>query len=681
MADSVKALLTKAINAGKKRDYKKAIKILEELVAHGYAEIESPFNSGKKSYPEIYLYLSRSWAAEKNYNKASAYGHAYVKRVPNEPSGWFFLGRTYILAEEFNKAVFCLEKSASLAPQSVEIKAMLGMAYLKWKKTSLARQVFEDALKYAPKSERLNTGYLNALFIEAVHEFRNGDVNLAGQMFDFVIKNKVDGVAPRLYLAHSLKMQNRLEEALVQYEEAARLAPEDKALAWYPAMIKMELGDHAGATEAIAKLDIELPNDGVTEQFFMLQAAKKHLETKDYKKAAQTARIYIRSFGSSEEVRLIAAEAQRAMGNINRALNHYKCALKENPQSPYPHYGMMLALQEAYRWQELSSEVLRAEAAGSLDEEDIYYYKIITAAHIDNPAEEVLPHLQALIQQGKADSAIFNSMGTCYIKLNMPELAINWYQKALDMNPKNEEAQIGLIAAYESQKDDKATKKSYLAYLDDWSNNMPIRRDFVLFLRETKEWEEAGDQLEVLIGQSHNRNFEPELARLRRKAGQYQKSAILYRKLLLAKPKEPIFLHNLVYCLDKMGKTKIALDLLQAARKSFGLKTETYFIEGILQMHLKKKDDAIRIFQYIIEKDPKNIIAKNFLEKVTKGRKAATSKTTATKAKSTKAKTSAKKSTASSAKTKASTTKKTTAKKSSTSTKAKTKTTKTKTTK
>ncbi len=643
MAYSVKTLLSKAINAGKKRDYKTSIKILEELVAHGYAEIASPFTSGKKAYPEIYLYLSRSWAAEKNYNKASAYGHAYVKRVPDEPSGWFFLGRTYILAEEYNKAVFCLEKSANLAPQSVEVKAMLGLAYLKWKKAGLARKVFEDALKYAPKSVRLNTGYLNALFIEAVQEFRSGDVNMASQMLEFVIKNNVDGVAPRLYLAHALKMQNRLEEALIQYEEAAKLAPEDKALAWYPAMIKMELGDPAGATEALAKLDIELPNDGITEQFFLLQAAKKHLETKDYKKAAETARIYIRSFGSNEEIRLIAAEAQRLMGNINRALNHYKTALKDNPKSPYPHYGMMIALQEAYRWEELSSEVLRAEKSGLCDEEDIYYYKIITAAHIDNPAEEVLPHLQALIQQGKSDVAIFNAMGICFVKLDMPDLAINWYKKALELKPEDEEAQIGLIAAYESEQDDKAAKSAYLQYLNNWSGNTHIRRDFVLFLQEKKEWEDAGDQLEILIGDSHNRNFEPELARLRRKAGQYQKSAILYRKLLLAKPKEPIFLHNLVYCLDKMGKTKIALDLLQAARKSFGLKTETYFIEGILQMHLKKKEDAIRIFQYIIEKDPKNAIAKSFLEKVTKVKKSSTAKSKSTKAKEKTAKTTNKK--------------------------------------
>ncbi len=618
MADSVKALLTKAINAGKKRDYKKAIKILEELVAHGYAESSSPFDSKSKGNPEIYLYLSRSWTAEKNYTRAIAYGHAYVKCVPNQAMGWFFLGRTYILAEEYNKAVFALEKANKLAPQSIEIKAMLGTAYLKWKKASLARQVFEDALKYAPKSEKLNTGYLNALFIEAVHEFRTGDVNLAGQMFDFVIKNNVDGVAPRLYFAHALKMQNRLEEALVQYEEACKRAPNDKALAWYPAMIKMELGDHEGATEAISKLDIEIPNDGVSEQFFMIGAVKKHLETKDYKRAAQAARFYIRNFGSSEEIRLLAAEAQKGLGNINKALNHYKCALKENPQSPYPHYGIMLALQESYRWQELSSEVLRAEASGSLDEEDIYYYKIITAAHIDNPPEEVLPHLQALIQQGRADTAIFNAMGCTYIKLGMPELALNWYQKTLDLNPDDEEARIGIIAVYEAQVLNKELYKSYTEYLNKWKSNIYIRRDFVLFLENSEKWEEAGNQLEVLIGQTKGLNFEPQLARFRRKAGQYQKAAIIYRKLLLNNPKEAILLHNLVYCLDKMSKTKIAVELLQAARKAFGLNLESYLIEGILQMRLKKKVEAIRIFQYILEKEPNNKHAKNFLAKIEK---------------------------------------------------------------
>ncbi|WP_024468536.1 tetratricopeptide repeat protein [Treponema pedis] len=616
MAKSVHTLIAEAVEAGKKRDYKTSIKILENLAAQGLAETSSPFAAEKNGNPEIYLYLSRSWAAEKNFTRAIAYGRAYIKRCGNDGTGWFFLGRNYILAEQFDKAAYCLEKSLKINPSILETRAMLGLAYLKGKKARLARQVFEQALKYDPGNIKLNNGYLNSLFIEAVNELRNGSLDMASQMFTFVINNKMDGVLPRLYLAHSLKMQGLLSEALLQYEAACKFAPEDASLKWYTAMIKMELGDAAGACEDLAGLGIQIPDDGISGQFFALGAVKKHLESGNYSRAATAARIYIRTFGSDIEIRLLAAEAQRLMGNINTALNHYKCAIDHDPQSPYPHYGILLSLQESFRWEELSSAILRAEAANVCDENEIYYYKIITAAHIDNPPEEVLPHLQSLIQNGRADCAIFNAMGCSYVKLDMPELAVKWYEKALQLNPNDEEAAIGKIACFEALDMEKEAHSQYTSCLKNYSGNIYLRRDFIQFLEKGEKWEEAANQLEILTGQTEGVNFDPELALFRRKAGQYQKAAILYRKMLLAKPEERILLHNLVFCLDKMKQTKTALELLKTARKTFGINADTFLIEGILQMRLKNKEDAIRIFQYIAEKYPQNRHAAEFLKKV-----------------------------------------------------------------
>ncbi|UTC89224.1 tetratricopeptide repeat protein [Treponema denticola] len=623
MAKSVNALINEAIEAGKKRDYKTSILILENLAAEGLAEVSSPFYGEKKGNPEIYLYLSRAWAAVNNYGRAIAYGKAYVKRCSSDsasansdlPMGFFFLGRSYLAAGQYDRAVYCLEKSLKLNPHPLETRAMLGSAYLKWKKPRLARETFEEALKFAPSDTKLNAGYLNSLFVEGVYELRNGNADMARQMFSFAIKNGIDGVAPRLYLAHALKMEGYLPEALGQYEAACEFEPDDPALKWYPAMIKMQLGDAAGAAEDFAKLGIEIPDDGVSDRFFAMGVIKKHMERGDYSRAAVAARIFIKTFGSDAEIRLLAAEAQRSMGNTNTALGHYKCALEHEPENPYPHYGIMLALQEAYRWEELSAAILRAEASGVCDADDIYYYKIITAAHIDNPPEEVLPHIQALIQNGRADSAIFNAMGCCYIKLNMPDLALNWYERALSINEKDEEAKIGIIASYENLQLHKEADEAYNSYLNEWGKNIYIRRDYVLFLEKCERWEDAGNQLEILMSQGKKVNFDPDLALFRRKAGQYQKAAILYRKMLRAKPEERLLLHNLVFCLDKMGQTKVALDLLKAAEKMFGIKTDSMLIKGILQMRLKKKEEAIKTFQYILEKEPKNKHAAEFLEK------------------------------------------------------------------
>lgn len=117
MAKSVTTHIAEAVEAGKKRDYKTAIRILENLAAQGFAEDSSPFSgSGKGGNLEIYLYLSRAWTAEKNYGRAAAYGKAYTKRRPEDPAGFFFLGRAYAAAGFFDAAARCFEKKRKTQP-------------------------------------------------------------------------------------------------------------------------------------------------------------------------------------------------------------------------------------------------------------------------------------------------------------------------------------------------------------------------------------------------------------------------------------------------------------------------------------------------------------------------------------------------------------------------------------
>lgn len=620
MCRSVDDLLSEAVEAGRKRNYKKSIQILENLAAQGAAEVSPSFSGGEegkaeRGKPEIYLYLSRARAAEKNYPAAISAGRAYIKRKAEDPAGWFFLGRSYSCAGQYAKSIYCLRKSLEMNPASTEAYAILGYACLKSKKPAEARAAFEKAVELAPGNVRINTGYLNSLFVEAVYRLRSGEASYARKALSFVIKNNIDGVVPRLYLAHALRAEGYLNEALGQYEAALQFAPDDPALLWYPALIKMELGDNKGALQLFLEQGIQIPERELSEQFLALGAVKNHMEKKEWKKAAQAALLYIKSFGSSAEIHLLMAEAQRNMGNVNKALNHYAKAKEAEPKNPYAFYGSMITLQESSRWEELAREVLRAESSGALDEEDIYYFKIITAAHIDNPPEEVVPHLQAILKSGRADKVLFNAMGILYVKLGMPELAINWYGKALELDGMDEEAKIGKIACLESLCMDKELTAAYSEYLEHWGSNTAIRRDYILFLEKGKNWKEAAEQLEILIGQVQDNHLYFDLARYRRHGGEYQKAAIIYRKMLTSKPEEPVLLYNLVYCLDKMGLTDTAIQLLKASQEAYGENPDTMLIEGILRLRTKNTEQAVRIFQYLAEKDPSNKQAAEFLLK------------------------------------------------------------------
>ncbi|PIE98287.1 MAG: hypothetical protein CR988_04125 [Treponema sp.] len=612
---SIKESIYEAIKAGKRRDYKTAIRILEDLVAAGFAEVQStPISSGGEKHPEIYLYLSRAWNAAKQPVRAIVFGKAYVSRCADDPAGWFFLGRAYLANEDYTKAAATFEKSLRIRPNNIEAMSMLGMSYLKGKQSKQAREIFEKALKIDPDNKRLNNGYMNALFVESIHLFKAGNFEIARQMLTFAINNGVDGVVPRLYLAHILRSMKAIPEALSQYNAAISFAPDDPALQWYPAAMMLEMGDMQGAIEKLAKVGFQIEDKSLSEQFLAMGVVRQHIKNGEWARAIEAGRLYTKAFGSTVEIHLLLAEAQKKIGKTDLALNHYNRALEIEPANRHIYYAVFDLLQEKFMWDSLQKAIVTAEKANCCEPKDLYYYKVITAAHIDNPAEEVLPHLQAFVktEEHAANYLIYNAIGICYIKLGMPELAVNWYKKTININQNDEEANIGLIACYEALTEYDELYKTYNNYLSNWTDNLSIRMDFAEFLKTTNRWQDLCKQLETIAVQA-KKNLDLDIAVAYRKSGDFRKAAILYRKMLRQKPEEKVLLHGLVYCLDKMGQITPAINLLQAARKTFGEKNDSMIIEGILCLRAKKRDDAIRLFQYVAEKEPENKIAAEYL--------------------------------------------------------------------
>ena len=88
-----------AIKAGQKRDYKKAINLLESLVVNGVAW-----------KPEILIYLGRSYHAIGEFSLAVAALNYFLSIKSGDWYGWFFLGRSYLAMESWNLAISCLKK-------------------------------------------------------------------------------------------------------------------------------------------------------------------------------------------------------------------------------------------------------------------------------------------------------------------------------------------------------------------------------------------------------------------------------------------------------------------------------------------------------------------------------------------------------------------------------------------
>ena len=594
---------SQALAAGRKRDYHNAVTILETLAARGFADSGDRASAG---HPEIYLYLARSYHALGQFSRSVSYSRLYLDRCPEDGSGWFFLGRTYLSADNVHRAVYALRISLEKNPDSVDARTLLGMAYLKAKKPVVARMVFEEALERDPDNPRLNEGYRNALFIEAVRTYKRGDAEQARQMLTFLINNDIDGVVPRLYLAHTLRDLGYLPEALGEYENAAAFSPDDEVLPWYRVAVLLEMGMTREAHELMAALGAAVEGtSAASPEVVNTTIIRTHLENGQWAKAAQAARVHIRNFGSSAQVHALMGEAQRNLGNIQAAVNHFNRALELDREHPEPYYGILMVFKSERDWEGLCGVANRAERAGC-DPALINYYRTLCRANTDSDPASLLPELQQAVLQIGADPELMEALARTYFRVGLYDLSVGWYDKVLQCDDDNEDAWLGYIASLEQLDDAARRLEAYRGYLALWGDNSGIRRDLVNFLEENEQWEDAADQLEILLGQFPSSGIERQLALYRRKAGQYRKAAILYRSLLRETPDDRNLLSSLVYCLDRMGETESARKLMQSANKAFKPTADSLLIEGRLCVRAKDYQSALVIFRKVVDSFPKD---------------------------------------------------------------------------
>ncbi len=592
----------KALKSGQRRNYRGAIKILENLAMEGFAD------GASGDHPEILLYLARSWHAEGRYARSALYARSYAKARPEDPAGWFFLGRSWLAEGNQERAFWALRKSLDLNPSSIDARLLLGSALLKARKASQARSVFEEALSRSPDDERLNQAYRNALFVEAVQLLKRGEADMARQMLTFLIDQGLDGVAPRLHLAHALRELGYLPEALSQYEAALEFAPGDRSLAWYRVALALELGDRERSSRYLAELGVDASEMGMSPEAAALTVIKNHLEAGEWSKAVAAARVQIKARGESPALHALMGEALRNLGNHAAALNHFRRALAFSKDNPGPEYGIIMSLVGKGDWASLLSELSRAERLGC-DRSLLGYYRTLCRANLDEDPVQVLPLLQREVRERGAVPELLLALARTYFRLGMSDLALGWYEKVTLLEDANEIAWLGFLASAENGKDDEKTFAAYRGYLERWQDNLKVRLDFIRILSDRERWKDAADQAETVLSQDPQCLPLRQYALWRRKAGQYREAAILYRNMLRERPDDRILLSNLVFCLDRLGDRKNALALMREANRVLKCDASSLLIEARLLLRSGDHNGALEVLRKTIDRFPREKLA------------------------------------------------------------------------
>jgi tetratricopeptide (TPR) repeat protein len=616
-----------AIEAGQKRDYRRAVLLLEEVL------------SGFDAPAEACLYLGRSFHALKDYSRALASFNDYVKLRPQSAQGFFFAGRTYLAINMPHRAVQALRKAHSLRNRDTSIMALLGLAYLKSRHSQMAVEILQRAVETAaadalPQNQqtRLYRGYINALLIRGIRLCRNEDYETGSQMLRFVLENGGESPLLRLELGRACRETGLLEEALEHYGEALKEAPNDPGIRWYRASILMSLGENAGALEEIGRIRAmgsglpDLPWNSELVDLFMIRS---FMDAGQWRQAADSCRLWIKHRGPDPVIHASYAESLRNLKEYPSALNHLERAVELDPGSLQLWYERILVAWEGENWKALRKALRVAKTLGA-DRDLTRRFSLLLEAKTGENDGAVIGLLQGAIHSLGPEPELMSALGERYLKAGFVGEALNWFRKTILLQDRHEKARLGEIAALEAlagesrgagprekadgggllaaaerreglgtaEKYRRELRAAYDNYVRRWPDNYVIRREWALYLLNTFEYGKAAEELEsLLVREPSNPSLRRVLAYGYRKTGRFREAAVFLKALLKEDPGNIPLLLEYSGCLRRAGGARYAAAVLEKALRLFNRAPELYMALALLEAGEKKTEKAFDLLR------------------------------------------------------------------------------------
>ncbi len=580
-------MLADALTAGQDRDYQRAAEILLTLV------------SETDEYPRAYLYLGRSFHAIGRFERAIQFLHYFTQLAPDIGAGHFFLGRAYFAAGLYAEAGRCLERANRLDPHNPQILGLLGITYLKRRRSEIAVELLGNAVEADPDNSVLYSGYLNTLTVEAIRRFRKGDVDMSRQMLEFLVGHGASNTLTDLYLASCYKELGRYEEALERYDRVIEREPSDPVLRLQRADVLLRLGLADHAREVVS--EYEAKPESMDPEALVRHMAIESFQQGRFLKAIEFAKKVIKARGSDFEMHMLLGDAFRHSGSLEKAVNHFRRALQFERTRVEPRYGLILSFWQLEQFDNLVSEarsVLRIDPTDPIAS----YYSALGKCRLGYPTAEMIPLLERELSASGADPFICTSLGAQHLAAGAPDRAERYFRMALDLSESHRAAYEGLFRIYDRADKAEAAEEIYNAYLDRFPDDHERRRDYIRLLVGLRRYERAAE--EIVRRLPHDRSsiaLRRLLAYCYRETGRYRDAAVVYRRLLKENPDSEFYLRALCYCLDRSGNRDAAIQLLDRA---FAYRPPTVamrLIRGVLLFREKRVDEALDAFRAVLD--------------------------------------------------------------------------------
>jgi len=525
-------------------------------------------------------------------DRAAAYFHYSMAHIYEE------LVTVYGRSDLANKAIYEYRQAIDADPGSAYLTSGLAELYAKTGRIRDAVLEAQDILKRDPKNLEAHK-LLGRIYLRSLGDMQTGGqsggqnvLKLAIEQYEEIVKLDTDPgnlVDDHLLLGRLYRLNNDLQKAENEFKTAVKLQPDSEEAVTTLAYLYNEEGDSTRAVQALNSV----PDAGRSAKLYSA-LGYTYEQQKQYKQAIEAYRHAIEL--DRDNLDAIRGLAQNLMndGQTDAALDQYKIIADANPEDAQTY----LRMAEIYRKQGKFDQALDSlKKAETMVQDSIEVpYQIATVYQAQGRDEEAAQTLKQLLdktekadgnytQGEKSNRAVFlERLGTIYREMGNNQSALDTFRKMLPLG------------------DDNAVR-GYQQIIDTY--------------REAKQWPQATAAAKEAVQKLPNdRGLKMVLASQLADTGQAD-TAIEQVKALLkgnADDREVYVALSQMYTrLKRWNEAEQAINKAEQLSTKPEDKTYAVFVKGSVYEREKKYEQAEEAFKQVLNSDPQNAVALNYL--------------------------------------------------------------------
>jgi len=506
----------------------------------------------------MYAEMAGSPGTRNDYlNKAIDNYKAAIKADPTTPLLTEELSDLYIQSGRLREAQTDAEEALRQNPNDVPARRLLGRVYTKQIGDQQQNRIDENMLK------------------KAIEQY---------QKIAELAPNDVDSL---VMLGRLLKISQNSADAQKAYKQALAVDPDNEDALTGLAMVYLDLGQNNEASDILKKLADKNPS-----QRSLRQLASAYEQMKEFGLAAETLnRALALNPPDAADLKRAVAQDLIFAKQYDDAIKIYQSMIEEDANDAEAY----LRMSEVYREKKDFAKAREmSDKAKSIDPGNIEVrYNEVTILEAEGKVPEAIQKLKDILtttqrknytdQERRLRRGLLGELGQKARDAGMTDIAVDAFRQLGELDPElAKDAAIQIIATYQTAKDYAKYEQEADAAVKKWPSDPAIHFTHALMLADMGKVDAAVAEVKKQSDGKNDRQVNATLAQVYDKGKKYDEEAKL---------------------LDQMEK--------QAASKEE--KTNVWFQRGAMLEKQKKNEASEAEFRKILEIDPDNAGALNYL--------------------------------------------------------------------